>query len=213
MSKTVSLLLNQILQKTVVEIALLSVKQVVLLGWRQTLGALVEFDVFPDLFEQLQHLITCFHAHISEEDWFDEVVREIEGLGLGCQEYESLGVLFVALAALEEQNEVLECAFGYGIVVLHEELHGLAEKHGVLLFYTNLDNQSDKRGVHLVLRLKLAQMCDHLFKVLLLRLQDERLQQALVPVVSEWHLFLCEDVAVEHVFCVFADAVFLGGEG
>ncbi len=93
----------------------------------------------------MQHLISRLHVHVSEEDRADEVVSEVEGLRLRGQEDETLGVLLVALAALQEQDEVLEGLLRDRIVILHEEFHGLAQKDWVLLFDADLNNQVNER--------------------------------------------------------------------
>jgi hypothetical protein len=40
----------------------------------QALGAFIKFDVFPDLFKQLQDFVTSLHAHISKKNRLDEVI-------------------------------------------------------------------------------------------------------------------------------------------
>ena len=134
------MLLNQILQKAIVEIALLSLKQFILLRRLEALGAFIEFDVFPDLFKQLQDFVTGLHAHISQENRLDKVIREIERLRLRRQEDESLCILFIALATLQEQNEVLERTLGDGVIILHEEFHGFTKQNGEFLFDADLND-------------------------------------------------------------------------
>ena len=89
---------DEVFQEAVVELALFGVQELCLLG--RGLGCLVQTDVLADLFKELKDLVSGLEAHVPEEYGTHEIVREIESLGLGREEDESLGVLFVALAPL-----------------------------------------------------------------------------------------------------------------
>lgn len=107
----------------------------------QALGAPIQLNVLPYLFEKLEDLISRLEVEVSQENGAHHMVREIETLCLCGEKDEALGVFLVALAALEEDDEVLEGLLGDVVVVLHEELHGLAQEHRVLLFDASSHDQ------------------------------------------------------------------------
>ena len=124
---------------------------------------------------------------------------------LAREEQELLRIFLEAFGSLQEQNKVHERTLVDIVIALDYEIsHGLAQGHGVLLVYADLDEMVQERLAYAFDGFMLSNVFDNLFIMFLLWIQGERHQEAVVNVFMQLHLPTSEDVPQEQVFAVGA---------